>query len=53
MSEIVLGPVWVWWAYDETPANATLLGGAVILVAVVWLTLQASTDEADVRTTRG
>lgn len=53
MSEIVLGPVWVWWAYDETPAGATLVGGAVILVAVVWLTLQASTDEADIRTTRG
>lgn len=53
MSEIVLGPIWVWLAYDETPANATLVGGMVILVAVVWLTLQASTDEDDVRTSRG
>ena len=53
MSEIVLGPVWVWLAYDETPADATLVGGVVILVAVVWLTLQASTDEDDVRTSRG
>lgn len=53
MSEIVLGPVWVWLAYDETPTSATLVGGAVILAAVVWLTLQASTAEDDVRTSRG
>ena len=33
MSEIVLGPVWVWWAYDETPTRATLVGGAIILAA--------------------
>lgn len=32
--EIVLGPVWVWLAGVETPTVATLLGGALILVAV-------------------
>ncbi len=53
MSEIVLGPIWVWLAYDETPADATLIGGAVILVAVVWLSLQAPNDHHDVRTSRG
>jgi drug/metabolite transporter (DMT)-like permease len=37
--EVVLGPLWVWLAYDERPAAATLVGGAVVLVAVV---LQAS-----------
>jgi drug/metabolite transporter (DMT)-like permease len=53
MSEIVLGPIWVWLAYDETPAKASLIGGVIILGSVVWLTLQASTDERDVRTSRG
>lgn len=37
--EIVLGPLWVWLAYDERPATATLAGGAIVALAVV---LQAS-----------
>jgi len=53
MSEVVLGPVWVWWAYDETPAGVTLIGGSVILVAVVWLTQRASPDDLEVHTSRG
>jgi drug/metabolite transporter (DMT)-like permease len=32
--EVVLTPVWVWLAYDEQPAAATLAGGAVVLAAV-------------------
>jgi drug/metabolite transporter (DMT)-like permease len=32
--EIVLGPLWVWALYAETPATATLFGGAVIVAAV-------------------
>ena len=32
--EVVLSPIWVWLAYGERPALATLLGGAVVLVAV-------------------
>lgn len=35
MLEIVAGPAIVWWVLDETPAGATLLGGAVILAAVL------------------
>ena len=53
MSEIVLGPVWVWWAYDEAPSGATLAGGAIILLLVLWLTSQAPPDERDLHTTRG
>ncbi len=53
MSEIVLGPVWVWWAYDETPTRATLVGGAIILAAVVWLTQRARDTDAPLRTSRG
>ncbi|HEU0335485.1 MAG TPA: DMT family transporter [Gaiellaceae bacterium] len=39
--EIVLGPLWVWLAYDEVPAATTLAGGAIVAVAVV---LQATAD---------
>jgi len=34
-TETVFGPVWVWLAFGEAPAAATLLGGGVILMAVV------------------
>ena len=33
--EVVLGPLWVWLALSEQPSTATLLGGAVVVVAVV------------------
>ncbi|HEX3268385.1 MAG TPA: DMT family transporter [Gaiellaceae bacterium] len=33
--EIVLGPLWVWIALSEQPAAATLLGGAIVLTAVL------------------
>jgi drug/metabolite transporter (DMT)-like permease len=33
--EVVLGPLWVWLAIDEKPTTATLLGGAIVVVAVV------------------
>jgi drug/metabolite transporter (DMT)-like permease len=33
--EVVLGPIWVWIAFGETPDTATLVGGAVVLLAVV------------------
>jgi drug/metabolite transporter (DMT)-like permease len=33
--EIVLGPLWVWLALSERPSATTLVGGAVVLAAVV------------------
>jgi drug/metabolite transporter, DME family len=33
--EVVLGPLWVWIAFSESPDAATLLGGMVVLVAVI------------------
>ena len=33
--EIVLGPLWVWLVLAEQPGTATLVGGAVVLAAVV------------------
>lgn len=35
MLEIVIGPLLVWWVLGENPGQATLIGGAVILVAIL------------------
>jgi drug/metabolite transporter (DMT)-like permease len=34
--EIVLGPLWVWVALGESPGTTTLVGGAIVLAAVVF-----------------
>ncbi len=34
MSEVVLGPLWVWLALGETAGHWTLLGGAVLMAAI-------------------
>ena len=33
--EVVLGPLWVWLALDERPSALTLVGGAIVIVAIV------------------
>ncbi|MGE0152773.1 MAG: DMT family transporter [Reyranellaceae bacterium] len=33
--EIVLGPFWVWLAFDERPATLALIGGLIVLAAVI------------------
>jgi drug/metabolite transporter (DMT)-like permease len=33
--EVVLGPVWVWVALDERPSTLTLVGGAIVIIAIV------------------
>jgi drug/metabolite transporter (DMT)-like permease len=33
--EVVLGPLWVWLAVDERPSAATIVGGAIVVAAVV------------------
>jgi drug/metabolite transporter (DMT)-like permease len=39
--EVILGPIWVWLVLSERPDTATLVGGAVIMAAVV---IQVSGD---------
>jgi drug/metabolite transporter (DMT)-like permease len=34
--ETVLAPVWVWLVFSEEPPVATLIGGAIILIALIW-----------------
>jgi drug/metabolite transporter (DMT)-like permease len=33
--EPILGPIWVWLLMDENPGRAALIGGAVVLGAVL------------------
>jgi drug/metabolite transporter (DMT)-like permease len=33
--EVVLGPIWVWIALGERPGTATLVGGAIVIAAIV------------------
>jgi drug/metabolite transporter (DMT)-like permease len=33
--EVLLGPLWAWLGAGETPARATLIGGAIVLSALV------------------
>jgi drug/metabolite transporter (DMT)-like permease len=47
--EVVLGPLWVWWALGEEPPPATLVGGALILASVAahaLMTLRRSSSKA-------
>ncbi len=45
--EVVLGPLWVWLALDERPSTATLVGGAIVIVAIVIQTRGAPATESD------
>jgi len=35
LTEVVLGPIWVWLGVGETPSQLTLLGGAIVLIAII------------------
>jgi drug/metabolite transporter (DMT)-like permease len=48
--EVVLGPLWVWLAVGERPGAATVVGGAIVVAAVV---LQARDPGARQRRSRG
>ena len=34
--DVVLGPIWVFLAFGESPGLATMFGGAIVLAAAVW-----------------
>jgi drug/metabolite transporter (DMT)-like permease len=36
LTEVILGPIWVWLGVGEVPSRWTLLGGMIMLVAVAW-----------------
>ena len=45
--EVVLGPAWVWLALDERPSTLTLVGGAIVISAIVIQTRTAPTPEPE------
>jgi drug/metabolite transporter (DMT)-like permease len=47
--EVVLGPLWVWLALDERPSTLTLVGGAIVIGAIVIQTRGAPPSEPDER----
>jgi len=47
--EVVLGPVWVWLALDERPDTLTLVGGAIVIAAIVLQTREAPSRDPDTR----
>jgi drug/metabolite transporter (DMT)-like permease len=44
--DVVLGPLWVWLAFAEEPGPAALVGGGIVLTALVWY-LSAGLRTAD------
>jgi drug/metabolite transporter (DMT)-like permease len=42
--ETVLGPIWVWLALDERPSTLTLVGGAIVIFAIVIQTRGAPSE---------
>ena len=45
--EVVLGPLWVWLALGEQPSALTLVGGAIVIAAIVVQTRTATPPEPD------
>jgi drug/metabolite transporter (DMT)-like permease len=43
--DVVLAPFWVWLAFGERPSVATLIGGGMIFLVVVWHTAMEWRDE--------
>lgn len=35
LTEVVLGPLWVWIGFDEVPSRYTLVGGIIVLASIV------------------
>jgi drug/metabolite transporter (DMT)-like permease len=45
--EVVLGPIWVWLALDERPGTLTLVGGTIVIAAIVLQTRETPSLDLD------
>ena len=45
--EVVLGPLWVWLALDERPGTLTLVGGTIVIAAIVLQTRETPSPDPD------
>ena len=34
--DVPLAPLWVWLAFGEEPGNSALIGGSIVLAALLW-----------------
>jgi drug/metabolite transporter, DME family len=50
-TETIFGPIWVWLAFGETPALATLIGGVIILGAVISMAAAGTSPRMPAATT--
>jgi drug/metabolite transporter (DMT)-like permease len=41
--DVVLAPLWVWLAFSEEPSTPAIIGGAIVLAAVLWYLADALT----------
>ena len=41
-----LAPLWVWLVFAEVPGPATLIGGAIVMAAVIWHILSPAPDRS-------
>ena len=46
--ETVLGPLWVWIVIDETPSHLTVVGGAIVIMAIFYFLLSERKNAASV-----
>lgn len=53
LGEVIMAPLWVWIFVDERPEPTTLIGGALILAAVMWMTVAGSPRRGRPITSRG
>jgi drug/metabolite transporter (DMT)-like permease len=49
LMETILAPVWVWLIFSETPTPQTLIGGAILLIALVAHSLWELSEERRAR----
>ena len=42
MTELVLGPLWVWLGVGEVPSGYTLVGGSIVLAAISYQALSGA-----------
>ncbi len=38
--EIILGPIWAWMFFSELPTSLTMIGGVILLSAILFQTFQ-------------
>ena len=46
LPDIALGPLWVWWVFDERVSTHAFVGGTIVLLAVIFYLLRPGKPQA-------